>query len=96
MSDFIAHLRRASRKVREWPKWKRDILGGMDREDRLLSIMRRLYESMEETRYPHPDAPGHSHIVPGRWDEDGSECERCKAWADLKAVLAVNKKGGGG
>ena len=73
---------------------------GMRRErDLLLAIMRRLYVSMEETRYAHPDAPEHSHDVPGRWDHDGSECARCKAWSELKVAIGINadiKEGGGG
>lgn len=60
--------------------------------DRLLDIMRRLYESMRETSYERTDAPGHSHNVPGRWDHDGSECERCKAWSELKVAIDEGRR----
>jgi hypothetical protein len=37
------------------------------------------------------DGPGHCHEVAGRWDEDGSECEWCKTWAEIRYfVKAAN------
>lgn len=33
-------------------------------------------------------APGHSHRAPGVWDADGSYCEVCADWNQLRAILA--------
>jgi len=36
------------------------------------------------------DAPGHCHNIKGRWDKDGSECQWCKAWQEIRAAVAAN------
>jgi hypothetical protein len=36
---------------------------------------------------PHPDAPGHGHMVAGRWDRDGSECEWCATWNKVREFV---------
>lgn len=40
------------------------------------------------------DGPGHCHDVAGHWDKDGSECEWCKTWTELRNfVKAANNRG---
>jgi hypothetical protein len=39
---------------------------------------------------PHPDAPGHSHNRPGRWDADGSPCEWCATWNAVRECVKQN------
>jgi len=34
-----------------------------------------------------PHHAGHGHRVRGHWDNDGSECERCKAWNTLQEII---------
>ena len=58
--------------------------------DRLL---REVYAHLEEKRYAHPDAPGHSHFKRGRWDKDGSECAWCKVWDDVRAYVNATDSG---
>ena len=57
-------------------------------------MLQTLYDEMEDKRYNHPDAPGHSHSVAGRWDYGGSVCLRCKAWDELKDFIGVNAAAG--
>ena len=57
-------------------------------------MLQTLYDEMEKKRCNHPDAPGHSHSVAGRWDYDGSVCLRCKAWDELKDFIGINAKSG--
>ena len=33
------------------------------------------------------DGPGHLHLVPGRWDADGSHCDHCARLAQARAAL---------
>ncbi|MER5882693.1 hypothetical protein ABT160_02575 [Streptomyces sp. NPDC001941] len=37
--------------------------------------------------------PGHSHLVPGRWDKDGSPCDHCARLAEARAALDEPKEG---
>ena len=39
---------------------------------------------------PHPDAPGHSHNVPGKWDKDGTPCEWCATWNRVRKCVKQN------
>jgi len=39
---------------------------------------------------PHPDAPGHSHNVPGKWDADGTTCEWCTTWNRVRKCVEQN------
>jgi uncharacterized protein YciI len=41
---------------------------------------------------PHPDAPGHAHCVSGHWDRDGSECEWCETWNQVREFVHKRKE----
>jgi hypothetical protein len=43
----------------------------------------------------HPDAPGHSHNIPGRWDADGTPCEWCATWNRVRECVKQNASGKG-
>ena len=45
---------------------------------------------------PHPDAPGHSHNVPGKWDKDGTPCEWCATWNAVRELVKQNVPVSGG
>ena len=41
--------------------------------------------------YPYSiDAPSHSHLVPGQWDETGRKCEWCETWSRVQKFLKDN------
>ena len=39
-----------------------------------------------------PDAPGHCHRTPGRWDTDSTECALCAVWR--RAVAEIETQPG--
>ncbi len=56
----------------------------------LLKLVHDHYEIHEQRILPHPDAPGHSHSVRGRWDRDGSVCEWCQIWDKVRECVKQN------
>lgn len=79
-------------------KLARRILTMIKKERRLEEELRTLIESrrrlfaavvanwLDKT----DDAPGHCHNIKGRWDKDGSECQWCKTWQEIRATVAAN------
>ena len=56
-----------------------------------LALLVAVHAHLEaEMMRPHPDAPGHCHSVPGRWDADGSPCEWCTTWAKVRECVKQN------
>jgi len=56
-----------------------------------------VHNYLESEMYkPHPDAPGHCHDVRGRWDKDGSVCEWCALWDQVREFVKQNTKPSGG
>ena len=55
----------------------------------LLKLVHDHFEN-EERILPHPDAPGHAHSVRGRWDRDGSVCEWCQIWEQVRECVKQN------
>ncbi len=61
----------------------------------LRELLKAVYDYLEaEMVHQHPDAPGHSHRDPGRWDTDGSLCEWCATWSRVRE--RIQKTGGSG
>ena len=58
------------------------------KEDESLNMLRELRNYLKE-RFQHSrDAPGHSHVIDGRWDNDGSECSYCSLWKRINQKLS--------
>ena len=56
-----------------------------------LVLLVAVYDYMQAAMIgPHPDAPGHSHNVPGRWDADGAPCEWCATWNAVRECVKQN------
>lgn len=51
-----------------------------------LRLLRAVVAELDEDA---PDAPGHCHAVPGKWDKDGSHCDWCTTWADVRSFAAA-------
>jgi hypothetical protein len=57
--------------------------------------IREMFAWYEEDRGEDLDAPGHSHQIPGIWDESdcdelaGKPCEWCAIWRRLKSTLEL-------
>lgn len=65
-----------------------ELLNSLLKEDESLNMLRELSNYLKE-RFPHSrDAPGHSHVVDGRWDNDGSECAYCSLWKRINQKLS--------
>jgi len=62
--------------------------------DSFKSMVREFVAEMQDGRpWAHKtDAPGHAHKVPGRWDDDGSECRRCTLWRGIKDAAEKPEK----
>ena len=61
--------------------------------DELLGLLRELRGYLME-RFPlsHVDAPGHAHVVKGRWDDNGEECLCCSLWRRVNERLDADLK----
>ena len=56
-----------------------------------LGLLIAVHDYMEAAMIrPHPDAPGHSHNVPGKWDKDGTPCEWCATWNAVRKCVKQN------
>ena len=65
-----------------------ELLNSLLKEDESLNMLRELSNYLKE-RFPNSrDAPGHSHVVDGRWDNDGSECAYCLLWKRINQKLS--------
>jgi hypothetical protein len=61
-----------------------------------LVLLTAVHDHMEAARIlPHPNAPGHSHNIPGRWDADGTPCEWCATWDRVRECVKQNASGDG-
>lgn len=56
------------------------------RLDLMFDMLETLVDEMDDCK---PDAPGHCHAVQGRWDKDGSKCELCALWVEIRALMAL-------
>jgi hypothetical protein len=62
----------------------------MDSIDPLV-LLAAVHDHMEAAMIGHhPDAPGHSHNIPGRWDSDGTPCEWCATWNRVRECVTKN------
>ena len=56
--------------------------------DEPRALLREVYDYLESLKFtPNPNAPGHRHNIPGRWDGDGAACTWCATWARVRACV---------
>jgi hypothetical protein len=52
------------------------------------ALLREVYDYLESLKFtPNPNAPGHRHNIPGRWDGDGAACTWCATWSRVRACV---------
>ena len=87
IQELIGHARYMELKRNE----ALELLNSLLKEDESLNMLRELRNYLKE-RFPHSrDAPGHSHVIDGRWDNDGSECSYCSLWKRINQKLSNTK-----
>jgi len=56
--------------------------------DEARALLREVYDYLESLKFtPNPNAPGHRHNIPGRWDGDGAACTWCATWSRVRACV---------
>lgn len=71
----------------------------IEQQDKEIQRLRELITLLVENLHEDddgPDAPGHSHEIPGIWDEDNGElsgkaCQWCEIWGQALAVAYPNR-----
>lgn len=81
---FIAHARTAA------PLHARRERELRAEVERLKELIRNALEDVDD----NDQSPGHCHRIIGRWDEDGSLCKQCAAWALMRDAALAPTNGG--